>query len=99
MTVEQRRKKLIEYLGGHCVVCHSTKNLQFDHKEPRHWHPENLSRAKRMGVYERAARLGRIQLLCADDHAVKSANEGKGFIPRVIAHLFGPDYSARHDPF
>jgi 5-methylcytosine-specific restriction endonuclease McrA len=30
----QRRTKLINHLGGKCVNCNSTENLQFDHIDP-----------------------------------------------------------------
>ena len=68
------RSKCIEYLGGKCVVCGTTHNLQFDH-------------IKREGKkYEIAGRvacnfdnlkeeLDKCQLLCAPCHLDKTAKE------------------------
>jgi hypothetical protein len=91
MTYAARRKKLIAALGGKCAQCGTNRSLQFDHIDARHWHPENLSKSKRLRVYERAAKAGKIQLLCSSDHAVKSAHEGEGFIPAIMRHFFGPE--------
>jgi len=86
VNLQTRRRALIAKLGGVCASCGTKRGLQFDHLKPRRWKPSKLSRSTRLRVYERAARAGKLQLLCADCHVAKSAREGKGYDP--IAHFF-----------
>lgn len=86
MNLKTRRRALIAQLGGKCNSCGTNRGLQFDHRKPRRWEPSKLSRSKRLAIYERAARAGKLQLLCADCHVAKSAREGKGYDP--VKHFF-----------
>ena len=69
-----QRIKAIAYLGGRCVNCGSTNDLQFDHREPG---------TRRFSITERIggrwstieAELVKCQLLCFECHARKHEAE------------------------
>lgn len=66
-----KRRKMIDYLGGACVKCGATENLQFDHRD---------SSGKTFDVsvcwswrWERLVpELDKCQLFCAEHHLEKS---------------------------
>ena len=60
-----RRQELILLLGGKCVGCGACADLQFDHIVPRTWVLRDKSRWTRIALYEREAKEGKLQLLCA----------------------------------
>lgn len=71
----ERRKELVERLGGRCVVCGTTENLEFDHKDPttKTLHlSRQLTRAKTIIEHE----CTKCQLLCRTCHILKSRNDG-----------------------
>lgn len=76
-----RRAEYIEILGGKCVVCGTTENLQFDHIDPSTKTIDigkllNVSKAKSL------AELKLCQLLCKTHHIEKGQREGdQGQVP------------------
>lgn len=84
---KERRKVLIDRLGGSCVDCGAKRNLVFDHIDPRKWTPNKLSKLQRLRHYERATKEGKIQLLCENCHNGKTAAEGHGWLPGWLKGL------------
>lgn len=78
----RRRVKATEYLGGKCVQCGSTIDLQFDHIDPNTKDFE-ISKAKALdGPWERLEEeLKKCQLLCELHHIDKTRSENKQRIP------------------
>lgn len=70
----RRRNKAIEYLGGNCVRCGATEDLQFDHIDPS---TKSFAVGERMTyAWERIqAELDKCQLLCRDCHVAKTSVE------------------------
>jgi hypothetical protein len=66
-----RKAKLIDLLGGKCVVCGSTNDLQFDHKDPSTKVDTitNILSYKLETIY---AELKKCQLLCVGCHTEKN---------------------------
>jgi 5-methylcytosine-specific restriction endonuclease McrA len=69
-----RRKKLTELMGGKCVECGSTSELQFDHIDPTS--REFVIATSLNNSWERLlAEISKCQLLCLDCHCIKSYKE------------------------
>jgi hypothetical protein len=85
---KQRRKaKLIEMLGGKCVRCGTTEDLEFDHIDPsakRFNVCSDLTRAWDVLVEEAM----KCQLLCKEDHIAKGAEDR----PEVPHGLYRYEY-------
>jgi len=66
-----RRQKYIDLLGGKCVMCGSTKNLHFDHINPK---TKNFRISIKIDAPEDLImqELDKCQLLCAKCHRQKS---------------------------
>lgn len=73
---KKRRKKIIEYLGGACAVCGSTKELQVDHVDPAE---KNFNISQRLTLDNILEELAKCQLLCRKHHQEKTARENEGF--------------------
>lgn len=68
----RRKEALIEFLGGRCVNCGSTKRLTFDHvKGERDWEPREVHATKRLRIYTEEALNDLIQLLCVHCNPAK----------------------------
>lgn len=68
----QRNSKIIE-LGGKCIKCGSTEDLQFDHIDPK---SKRLNLSKIWAyTYTFHMEAKKCQLLCRTCHLVKSAEE------------------------
>lgn len=76
MTWREQRKAIVAELGGRCVVCGAKSRLHLDHKRPKRWKPENLSKQQRLRSYLRSLAAGNLQLLCDGCHGAKTAREG-----------------------
>ena len=70
--VEERKKLLIEMLGGKCESCGTTKNLQFDHIDPT---TKSFSIAKRYRCKDVFEEIKKCQLLCYECHLKKTSEE------------------------
>ena len=67
----KRRKLLIEMMGGKCVDCGTTKNLQFDHIDP-----SKKSHSISCVLSERTLKeLEKCELRCGDCHLEKTKND------------------------
>jgi 5-methylcytosine-specific restriction endonuclease McrA len=66
-----RRLKFIELLGGKCQNCGTTKNLQFDHLEPK---DKTLTISKRIDLSDvnLLEEVEKCQLLCRPCHHQKT---------------------------
>lgn len=69
----KRRNKAVEYLGGVCVVCNTTENLEFDHIKPE----SKCKSIARMSSYSEEKfmiEVDKCQLLCDTHHKEKHKN-------------------------
>lgn len=73
-----RRRRALEYLGGKCVKCGSTENLEIDHVE-RSDKEFNISKNLTVSNPTVRAELDKCQLLCRKHHLAKTAKENGGF--------------------
>lgn len=76
-----RRAYSIIKLGGKCVSCGSTENLEFDHKE-KSKKSFNITQFWSISKERYDEELAKCQLLCHDCHVAKSFREhdwGKGY--------------------
>ncbi len=71
---KKRKELCLEYLGGKCVVCGTTHNLQFDHikREGKKYEISTKLTNKWDNLKEE---LDKCQLLCAPCHLEKTAKE------------------------
>ena len=70
----QRRQYAVSKLGGRCVRCGSTENLEFDHIDESTKFA-NISDLMRMSIELLDAELAKCQLLCHDCHMQKTYEE------------------------
>ena len=77
-----RKKECIEILGGKCVGCGTTENLQFDHISPSE---KSFSIGARLGLSMKKLHeeLKKCQLLCVECHLNKTKNE---WVNKTIYH-------------
>lgn len=78
------RKEIIEYLGGKCVRCGSTENLEIDHKNPE----EKSFNISDMITYPKEIllpELNKCQILCNECHKGKTL-EDFGMVSAKITH-------------
>jgi hypothetical protein len=68
---QERRKVLLEHLGGKCVGCGITENLQFDHLD-RTQKSFNIGKALDHSLEKLIPEVEKCQLLCYDCHELKS---------------------------
>ena len=76
-----RRKRLMELLGGKCVRCGTTKNLHFDHIEPKSKNfliSDNLDRNEA----DLLAEVDKCQLLCPACHRQKTIDNWEVGMPK-----------------
>lgn len=69
-----KRKLALDYLGGKCVVCGATENLQFDHIDPS-TKSFTISARPDCILETLLDELDKCQLLCAQHHKEKSSRE------------------------
>ena len=71
---KERKSYCIEYLGGKCVKCGTTHNLQFDHIK-REGKKYEITRKITNNFDSNKEELDKCQLLCAPCHLEKTASE------------------------
>ena len=71
---KEKRAHCIEYLGGKCVVCGTTHNLQFDHIK-RETKKYTIGRRIHQPFTIIKEELDKCQLLCYDCHKIKTKSE------------------------
>src|SRR6516162_1428247 len=83
----RRRKILVAALGGQCMRCGATEDLEFDHIDPE-IKSFTISSSLLVPWEQLLAELGKCQLLCHPCHAVKTAenNEHSGGKNRIDEH-------------
>lgn len=74
-------KELRRALGGRCVVCGTTRRLQFDCIVPQGDTHHKMEWSARISFYRRQHREKNLQLLCKPDHETKSSKERPGSEP------------------
>lgn len=60
----RERARLIAALGGKCVECGTTEELEFDHLKPRTWIANKTSRWQRLRNYIKDWKKGELCLRC-----------------------------------
>ena len=67
----EQRLRMVEHLGGKCVGCGTTENLQFDHIDRK---TKEYSVCKKLGISDEKLliEVNKCQLLCKKCHEVKS---------------------------
>ena len=73
---KKRRQAIFEYLGGVCVVCGTTENLEVDHKDRS---DKSFSISSKLSVKNNKEELDKCQLLCTTHHREKTAKENSGW--------------------
>lgn len=73
---EKRRLWAVEFLGGKCVICGSTSDLEFDHMDPQSKY-KTIARLSSASNKIFKEELAKCQLLCSDHHLVKTLSERK----------------------
>ncbi len=68
----KRRAQAVTRLGGKCVECGSTDNLEFDHIDPT-TKVCSIARASSFSQVRFDAEVQKCQLLCVEHHKVKHA--------------------------
>jgi len=73
-----RRQKIFDFLGGECINCKSTHNLEVDHIDPL---DKSFDIKKNVSISnpEVLEELKKCQLLCRDCHLEKTSKENTGF--------------------
>lgn len=66
-----RRQKIKDYLGGKCMSCGSTENLQFDHRD-RSTKKFNIAREVCMAWDRLTEEADKCDLLCKSCHIIKT---------------------------
>ena len=77
---QKRKSKVIDFLGGKCVICGSTEQLEIDHINPS---DKTFSINKKLSI-KHINELEKCQLLCAIHHREKTAKENSGFTHGTI---------------
>lgn len=70
----RRREEAVAALGGKCVSCGTTENLEFDHIDPA-GKDFAMARASAFSEKRWQAELAKCQLLCGDCHKAKHATQ------------------------
>ena len=74
---KRKREELISFLGGKCVRCDATENLEFDHIYGTTWIIKKKASDWRISVYNEEAKRGLIQLLCKECNLKKAVEDAQ----------------------
>lgn len=88
MNPDERKEYAYEILGGICVRCGTSENLEFDHIDPS-TKLFNITKAYQYSWQKFIDELAKCQLLCTDCHKKKTKTE-RGFdtIRHGTAHAY-----------
>lgn len=95
----RRQERVAEarlFLGGHCTVCNTTENLQFDHIDPS---TKLFDVGQKAGVVSKKRfwlEVAKCQLLCRPHHNEKTAGE-RILNPRSNTKLSEDEVLSIHD--
>lgn len=94
----QRRKESYEILGGVCVICGETTELEIDHIDPR-TKAFGISKLWSVSRERYLEELSKCQLLCKEHHILKSRLNGdfKGGYNKVETYDHGTGYMYNND--
>jgi 5-methylcytosine-specific restriction endonuclease McrA len=88
----RKKQEAIDYLGGKCVGCGTTHNLQFDHID-RSLKEFNITKRIDLGFEKIKPELDKCRLLCKSCHNIKTranndnAETLKGYTLSSVQHL------------
>lgn len=71
----RHRSEVIKRLGGKCVVCGTTKNLEVDHKDPKKKKFEVLASMRSINGESLKKEVKKCQLLCHKHHMEKTLRD------------------------
>lgn len=78
----KRKAYYLNILGGKCIKCGSTEDLQFDHIQPRERDRKNCITSLLKSSNEKILKeLEKCQVLCKGCHLIKSTQEGSFINP------------------
>lgn len=82
-SLRKRKLRIVEKLGGCCVVCGETDIdlLEFHHPAGKNWRSRDCSRTQRLKRYEEDADAGLVELLCDSCHNDNSKHPDTCFCP------------------
>lgn len=92
---ERRRQLALDTLGGKCVVCGTTENLEFDHVE-RSTKIAAITDMISAPIEKFLAEVAKCQLLCHYHHVEKSKTDGS-FTPPVFKGADHPKSKIRRE--
>lgn len=72
---KRARRQLIDQLGGRCVDCGTTDDLQLDHKYQRTWKCRELDTSRKVAMYRREAARGLLEVRCGTCNRKKGRPE------------------------
>lgn len=73
---KKRRQAIFDYLGGQCVTCGDTENLEVDHIDKS---DKSFNVSSKLSVKNNKAELDKCQLLCTTHHREKTGKENSGY--------------------
>jgi len=86
--INKQRAALIELMGGTCISCGSSEDLEFHHPNGKNWRSKDLSQFQRMRKYEEDASNGELELLCDACHNNPNDHPDTCFCPHCIGEDF-----------
>ena len=72
---KEARARLMNKLGGVCIICQTNENLTFDCIEPKGDRHHRMDSSSRMSFYHGEHKLGNLQILCERCNNRKAINE------------------------
>ncbi len=86
---KENKAKALEYLGGKCVGCGETENLEFDHIDP-YSKTKKVTRDFGTASWKSLKEeLDKCQLLCKDCHREKTIEERRSLVEHGTITMYG----------
>lgn len=92
----RRRNNAIQTLGGKCVVCGTTENLELDHIDPK-TKSFGISQMWSVRLERFQKELGKCQLLCKKHHVEKTKNDSTYTETHSYTRYMNKKYKCRCD--